>query len=213
MKKTITLLVLIFTIATVRADFVIQQKVEGRLNGIITLKIKGDKTRTDIPGDRQGEVSVIEDLNLGQRIMLVHKQKLARIETAAQLEQQIKSYDADPVASILVDTGKTENVGDYVAEIYTWTNNVNTGWTIWVARDYPGYEKIRNQLKKINQSPGSQLHRHISPDTSALPGMIVKFKIESQKGESINTLISVKEEPVNDSDFQIPADYRADGQK
>jgi hypothetical protein len=32
-------------------------------------------------------------------------------------------------------------------------------------------------------------------------------------GESINTLISVKEEPVNDSDFQIPADYQVDGKK
>ena len=109
----------------------------------------------------------------------------------------------------LQDTGKTETVGGYNAEIYTWTNiNNNSGGTIWVAKGFPNYAKIKAQLDKLNNSPMSQMSKGMAPDTSALSGMVVKTKAEVQGQEITTTLVSAQEEPVDSSVFEIPQDYQ-----
>ena len=91
---------------TARADFVIQQKIESAdQNGVLTFKIKGDKTRLDMPTERLGDVSVIQDLNTGDKIMMIHRQKAAKMQSAAEQT----NAGADGESPTLVKTGKTEN--------------------------------------------------------------------------------------------------------
>jgi len=212
MKRPVVLLALVFTVITVRADLVIQEKVESAdQNGIVTTKITGDKSRLDMPTERLGDVSVIEDLRTGDKIMMIHRRKQAKMVSRAEVEQMDKRDNANAAVLKLVDTGKSQKVGPYNTEIYTWTNNSDTGSTLWVAKDYPDFARIRAELKKLYQTPARQMQKGITPDRSTLPGMVVKSKTESPMGERAMTLISVEEEPVKATDFRIPADYQVLG--
>ncbi len=209
MKIIIGLITFIVLICSVHADFVIKQQVEGTAqNGIIITKIKDDKTRKDMPSNRLGEISIIQDLKTGDTTTMIHDRKAARIELGSQIIQKLNAANVGITIPKLTDTDKIEKVGDYAAEVYTWTNSDGSNETIWVAKNYPDYAKIKVQLAKLNQSPVAQLRRRTSIDFSNLPGMVVKTKSESSLGEIMTILISAKEENVDVSDFQIPADYR-----
>jgi hypothetical protein len=213
MKRISIFLALISLGAAAHADFVIQQKVEGGLqSGDMTMKIKGDKVRVDMAGPA-GDVSSILDMNTGDSTVLMHQQKMAMNMPAAQLKQtmeRMKNQNGNTNAAPpqLVDTGKTGMVGGYDAEIYTWTNNRDAGGMIWVSKTFPDYTKIKVQLDKLENSPVSQMSKGLAPDTSALPGMVMKSKIDMNGQEMISTLISAKEESVDASAFEVPADYQ-----
>lgn len=214
MKQIFIFLVLLSLGVAARADFVIQQKVEGGLqNGTMTMKIKGDKVRVDMGTGPAGDVSSILNLNTGDSTVLMHQQKMAMNMPAARLKQtmeRMKNQDGNTnaVPPKLEDAGKNEMIGGYNAEIYTWTNNRDSGGTVWVAKTYPDYAKIKVQLDKLENSPVSQMSKGLAPDTSALPGMVMKSKIEMNGQEIISTLISAKEESVDASAFEVPADYQ-----
>ena len=215
MKRIFAFVALALSVVAARADFVIQQKIEStEQNGIVTLKFKGDKIRTDMPTERVGDVSIIQDLNTGDTITMIHQQKMARQESGAEHMQRMEQMDdgiTNAVPPKPVDTGKMEKVGNYDTEIYTWTNSSHMSGTFWVARNYPDYPKIRSLFLKLGKSPIGKISNRTIPGVSALPGMVVKSKIESPTGEINKTLISAKEEPVAASDFQIPADYQVVG--
>ena len=210
----IVIFALSMSLLTARGDFVVQQRIESPdQNGIQTLKFKGDQYRKDMPTARVGEVSIIQNIKTGTRIIMIHRQKAARIESFPDLERefgQTNNVGNEPGPK-LVYTGKSERVGDYDAGIYAWTNNQGVVGTFWVATNYPHYSEFWSVIKKINQSPVGQLTKKTEPDTSALPGMVVKSKRETPAGEATVTLISAKDEPVAASDFQIPGDYRVIG--
>ena len=185
-------------------------------NGNMTMKIKGDRIRVDMAAGPMGNVSTIMDLDAGDSTTLLHQQKMAMKISAAQMQQMMQKMkgrlnnDATNAETPkFQDTGKTETVGDYNAEIYTWTNNNNnSGGTIWVAKDFPNYAEIKTQLDKLSKSSFGQMSKGIAPDTSTLPGMVVKTKAEVQGQEITMTLISAQEEPVDASAFEIPKDYQ-----
>jgi hypothetical protein len=77
-----------------------------------------------------------------------------------------------------------------------------------VAKNYPNYKKIMAQLDKLNKSPMSQMSKGIAPDTSALPGMVIKTKADVQGQEVTTTLISAQEAPVDAAIFEVPKDYQ-----
>ncbi|HEY5296876.1 MAG TPA: DUF4412 domain-containing protein [Verrucomicrobiae bacterium] len=217
MKRTLAFLILVSTVAAARADFVIQQKMESAMqNGAMTMKIKGDKIRVDMAIGKMGDMSTIMDLGTGEATTLMHQQKMAMKISAAQMQQmmaQMKSRmnngGTNAAPPKLQDTGKTETINGYSAEIYNWTNSgSNVGGTIWVAKSYPNYKAIMAQMDKLNKSPMSQMSKGIAPDTSALPGMVIKTKADVQGQEVTTTLISAQEEPVNASAFDIPKDYQ-----
>src|ERR1700748_2816672 len=89
-KIPLTLLAVFFTAVMARADLIIQQKIESaEQNGIVTTKIKGDKTRKDMPSIRLGAISAIEDYNSGDIILMIHSKKVARTEYAALFHRQL----------------------------------------------------------------------------------------------------------------------------
>jgi hypothetical protein len=217
MKLTLIFFIFFFTIIATRADFVIQQKMESAMqNGDMTIKIKGDKIRVDMAVGPMGNMSTIMDLDAGDSTTLMHQQKMVMKISAAQMQQTMEQMkgrlnngatNAEPPK--LQDTGKTETVSGYDAEIYSWTNNNNnSGGTVWVAKKIPNYAKIKAQLDKLNKSPIGQMAKGMAPDTTVLPGMVVKTKSEMQGQEVTTTLISAQEEPVDASVFEIPKDYQ-----
>ena len=205
MKLAAPFFVFFFIIAAARADFVIQQKAYIDL-GVTnfgdcsaTMKIKGDKIRVDSVCDLSspsGNISTIMDLSARELTELYHGEK--------QMLKRKVNIDTAGNATIpkLQDTGKTETVAGFAAEIYTWTNNDLSG-TVWVAKDFPNYSKIQPQLEKM-----AKMSADNEPDAYAL-GMVVKIK-ETQEGalNPVMTFVSMKEEPVDDSVFEIPKDYQ-----
>jgi O-succinylbenzoate synthase len=106
------------------------------------------------------------------------------------------------------DTGKTERVGDYTAEVYTWSRPDGANQTVWVAKNFPDYAKIKAQMDKLNQSPMAQISKGSSPDVNTLPGMVVKTQMEMNGQKVTSTLVSVKEQSVDASVFETPKDYQ-----
>ena len=218
MKQIFIFLALVFAVGTARADFVIKQKVESpMMSGEVTMQIKGDKVRTDMPFGLMGmgSMSTIADLNTGDTVMLMHKHKAAAKISGAQLKEQMaavkKQVEKAAVAGAAKpqaqDTGKTEKVGDYNPEIYTWASTNGMKMTLWVAKDFPNYKQIQEQLKKLSELSPFGMGKSMGPDENTLPGMVVKREMESLGQKITTTLISAKEEPVDLAVFEVPKDY------
>jgi thiol-disulfide isomerase/thioredoxin len=216
MKQIFIFLALVFAVGTARADFVIKQKVESpMMSGEVTMQIKGDKVRTDVPFGLMGmgSMSTIADLNTGDMVMLMHKHKAAAKISGAQLKEQMaavkKQVEKAAVAGAAKPqaTGKTEKVGDYNPEIYTWASTNGTKMTLWVAKDFPNYKQIQEQLKKLSELSPFGMGKSMGPDENTLPGMVVKREMESLGQKITTTLISAKEEPVDLAVFEVPKDY------
>src|SRR5271168_4462981 len=121
--KSIFILILFATAIAARADFIIPTQIEGAGgSGTEVFKVKGDKSRMDMPTDLLGPVSVIEDLKTGERIMMIHQRKEAKMQSFDEFKQKFELADNAGTLQVL-NTGTFEKVGDYNAEIYTWTNN------------------------------------------------------------------------------------------
>jgi peroxiredoxin len=217
MKRVFALIALVFTVATARADLVLEQKIESAvINGNITTKIKGDKVRMDMPATPQGAISTIMDVNTGDSITLMHEQK-AMIKIPGteirQMAENMKKTRANDAATNAKppkfhDTGKTEKVGGYGTEIYTWSSPDGATQTVWVAKKFPNYARIKIQMDKLDNSPVAQMSKDMSPDTDTLPGMVVKTQMEMKGQKVTSTLVSAKEESIDASAFDVPKDYK-----
>jgi len=216
MKQLFISLGLVVGILTARADLILQQQVDSAMiNGTVTTQIKGDKIRVDMPSSPQGSMSTIMDLSSGDSTTLLHDQKAAMKIPGAEVKQMAENLkksrasagtNAEPPK--FQATGKTEKVGNYMADIYTWTSPDGAKQTVWVAKDFPDYPKIKVQMDKLNNSPVVQMSKGAAPDVSTLPGMVVKTQMEMNGQKITSTLVSVKETPVDASVFQTPKGYQ-----
>jgi Domain of unknown function (DUF4412) len=216
MKRTLIFFTLVFATAAAHADFVIKQKVESATqHGDMTMQIKANKVRVDMAPGPMGEMSSIVDLKTGDVTTLMHQQKMAMKVSASQMKQMMEqmksrmnngSTNTEPPK--LQDTGKTETVGKYSTEIYTWTNtDLGSGGTVWVAKNFPDYVKIQKELERLDDSPMYEASKGMIPDMSKLPGMVIKTKASVHGQKVTTTLISAEEKPVDSSVFDVPKDY------
>jgi hypothetical protein len=215
MKRIFILSGLAFSLAAARADLVLQQTIESAMmNGTVTTQIKGNQIRVDMPSSPQGAMSTIMDLNSGDSTTLMHQQKIAMkmpgamVKQMAENMQKARANGDTNSPPKFTDSGKTEKVGDYDAEIYTWASPEGANQTVWVAKNFPDYSKIKAQMDKLNNSPMAKMGRGLTPDVSALPGMVVKTKMEMNGQTVTSTLVSVKEQSVDASIFETPKDYQ-----
>jgi hypothetical protein len=221
MKQTLLLLALISTIVIARADLVIQQQTtitQNKTNQsfIVTKKIRGVTIRTDTDrgGGLRADTSLILDANTCASFMLFHKHKSVIKDSGVKekelQEKEQQSGNTNSVEGKLekpLDTGKSEKVGAYDTEIYTWCGVNGSTATFWVAKDFPNYERIKVAIDKLGPYAGlARLNAMIT-----LPGMAVKsqtiLKYETDTLTNTDTLISLKEEPVDASTFEVPGDY------
>lgn len=210
--KTVLIPLLFLGATLVRADLVLVQQVtsNGKTNQM-TVKIKGDKIRTDLP-----EMGVIINVANGDMITLMKAQKmvmkLSGETTKAMASQMAKMHPNQTAMSKPKATGKMEKVGKYNAEIYT-SKNGNLKMKYWVVKDFPDYATIQKAMDKLQSGPLAVMLKGKMPDVKDFPGMVVKSEVtvHGAKGDHTvtTTLVSAKEEPVSDSEFEVPADYKS----
>ena len=218
MKRLLMLGVLILTGAGARADLVMHEQADFGSPGnliAITIKIHGNKIRQDLAGAESGDMSLIKDADTGDSIVLLHRQKMfTKPGAKAKSAQNLEAALSKPL-----DTGKSDIVGGYDAEIYAWAAdrklwNDTNGMieALWVAKDYPGFDQIKADLAKLDRANVSFPGKGMSPEISSLPGMVLKSRLIVKMGEAVQTinitLLSAKEEPVDPSIFEVPADYK-----
>lgn len=208
------LFALLCSVAAVRADLVLEQQ-SSDTNGTrtATIKLHGDKMRLDQPEEH---FSVIFDLGTRDSYTLIttNQTYLKRFGSEIKWEiQEEKKYtsgtnEMDKPPARPVDTGKSETVDGYQAKVLVWSGAHGATQTLWVATDFPNFEAIRAELYKLDKFNDSGPHRNAQPPLSLLPGMVVKSE-NVMKGVTVtNILLSAKVEPLEDSLFNVPADYK-----
>ena len=206
MKRFFISLALVCAAGGARADLVTQQQiVTPNYNGVAAIKIKGAKIRLDMYAGQSQALSTITDLNTGEIINLLHSQKLYLKSPGPPMKQARPAGTASQ-APVPRPTGKTQKVGDYDTELYTWSNARGITGTVWVAKNYPDYARIRADYAVLDKTAGADTD--MTPALSALPGMVVRSQVIGG-GQTITlALISAKEEPLDASLFGIPRDYK-----
>jgi hypothetical protein len=214
MKFKFIFLVITFSSVAARADFVMEEHAVfwTNLNSEIITKIHGDKIRIDKFANLPGSVYGISDVKTGDELTLMPDKKIVMKSSAADVKEMAekmkkRSGNTNAVPIKPVDTGKSEKVDGYDTEIYTWSRN-DLIETMWVAKDFPDYEKIKIELAKMEQSSAFLSRKDKEPDVSVLPGMVVKKYIVGSNGRTATiTLVSAKIEPVDPSVFEVPSGY------
>ena len=207
MKPLLLSAALILSVAAARADFTIEQKVDGlgQQSGSIVVKIKETKARAEL----SPQISYIIDGVSGDSITLMHAQKgfmkVSAEQGKALIERMQKSAGATP--SKPVATGKKENVDQWAAEIFTWSNGP-LSVKYWVAKDFPNAAAIQTAMDKARAGGLGAMNKSMLPANSDFPGMVVKTEMKMKEKTVTSTIVSVKEEAVDAKQFEIPADYK-----
>jgi len=195
MKRLIAIfLSIIFTATISRADVVLELKIPlgTQMTNETLIKIKNNKIREDFFGNGSIQMSRIIDLTTSNVFDLSPKEKKAKHGF-----YNTRTPDEWPQFQ---DTGKTGTIGGYETKIYFGTNEDESA-TVWVTKDFPNFEKLKNDLIKLDQID-SQL-----PEFSSLSGMPLKWQRSIDGHDTPPFIISAKEESLQTSDFEIPEDY------
>ena len=210
MKILLRIAPLILTAAFAHADIIIEQEMESAMiNGKVTMKVKGDHARMDMPSPLGGNVTTLMDFKSGDMVTLMHQQKMAMKmnmnDVKKQQEAGQKALGMDPSKMEKPKaTGEVENVGEYKSEIF----EINQGGMqarLWVAKDFPNAKSIKDQMAKMTASMGGA---GFDPSKLDIPGMVVKSEVSTPVGKMIVTLIKATEENVEEKEFLQPEGYQ-----
>jgi hypothetical protein len=192
-----------------RADLTIVQSVESNTGTHkVNLKIKGEKARIDL--EVAPNVSTIVDSKSGQVIRLLHDSKslvrLDREKAKKMADQLLKGTDSSMEIATPKPTGKKEKINGYETEGYTAETSKYKA-TYWVAKTYPDFQTILNQMKLLQKSIFASV-RKAMPEYYDFPGLPIRTKIKFRdQPEFTTTISSVSQAALPDSDFSAPADY------
>lgn len=211
MKRiSLSLCAAIGLICTARGDLTIVQKVDGAGGGIdqMTIKMKGAKTRLET----SPSMSTIIDGKTGDTITLLHQQKQimripgAKMKAMVEMTKKFKSTDkSSDQAPKLVATGKAEKIAGMDTQIYT-TEGPQFKATYWIAANYPNASEILKQMQGMQPAQWNVQNSGI-PDYRNFPGVPIKTVLDIGGKQITTTLVSIKQEPIADAEFALPADY------
>lgn len=198
-----------FSFSNAFGDLTIVQKVEG-MGPVaqMTMKIKGDKARVDV----SPEMTMIFDAKSGDMINLMREQKMvlrtsaAKIRAAAEMMGKSQGKNDSAERPKMVATGKKETLNGYQTEIYT-CDAPHFKATYWIATNYPDGAAILRQLQAIKMDALNASNIHM-PDYRDFPGVPVKTAIAINGKEVTTMLDSIKQDPLSDAEFAVPADYK-----
>jgi hypothetical protein len=189
-----------------QADLVVVQKVEGGGQaGEQTIKIKGDKARTDL----NPTVSMLTDGATGESITLMHTGRTylkVSAEQTKSMMNQLQKLRTGTEPPKLQDTGKKEKIGNYDCQIFT-ADLGALKVTYWLAKDFPDYQNVLAQLEKFQAGAISAMGKGVMPELKDFPGMIMKTETDMAGKKVVTTLVSAKEENVDPTIFVIPKSY------
>jgi hypothetical protein len=194
-------------ILAARGDLTIVQKVEGQgQDGEATVKIKGDKERVDVPAKPPS----IIDGKTGEMTELIDDQKRFIRISAQQMKaaaQTITRFEGSekPAAPKLTPTGKNETINGYETEEYVFETPKFKA-SFWVALKYPDAANILKQMQAPLSGAWKPSNMGI-PDYTDFPGVPLKTVISVGDDKAVTTIVSIKKDPINDSEFEIPKDF------
>ena len=141
---------------------------------------------------------------------LMHAEKVYMQISGEMAGQMLKNAMSGAPAkkATLEPTGKHEKVNGHETEIFTSTVG-DQKTTYWIAKDYPDGAKFLEIFKKVEGSAMSKMVRQAAPQPEDFPGIPVKTEIQMGGQKIVTTVVSLKDEPVADSEFAIPAGYQA----
>src|SRR5260370_12213187 len=195
----------------------------------VTIKIKGDKARIDA----SRKLSTIVDGTTGEVVNLMNEQKtvirISREKVKAVTEmlnkfagnnQKEKEGAERPK---LTPTGQKETINGYETEKYTY-DGPDFKATYWVAPNYPDGPAILGQLQSIKSEFWDAANATM-PDFRDFPGLPIRTQLVMSKEttpperkrpyipshhrtERTTTITSVSREPISDSEFTVPNDFK-----
>ena len=194
-------------LCSARADLTIVQRVEGvGQNGNVIVKIKGDKERVDAPS----QPTRIIDGKTGEMTDLMNDRKSFVTISAAQIKAAAASMnlnaDKNSAGSKLTPTGKKETISGYETEEYAYETPQFKA-SFWIANKYPGAADILKQM----QTPISGAWKPSNmgmPDYTDFSGLPLKTVISVGENQVVTTIVSIKQEALNASEFEIPKDFQ-----
>lgn len=194
-------------LGSARADLTIVQKVDGiGQNGDVTVKIKGDKERVDSPS----QPSRIIDGKSGEMINLMNDRKSYVRISADQIKAAAASVnlngDKRSGTSKLTPTGKKETINGYETEEYVYETPQFKA-SFWIANKYPGAADILKQMQAPIAGAWKPSNMGM-PDYTDFSGLPLKTVISVGPSEVVTTVVSIKQDPVNTSEFEIPKDFQ-----
>jgi hypothetical protein len=191
-----------------RADLTIVQRVEGvGPHGEVTVKIKGNKERIDAPSQPtriiDGKTGEMTDLMNDKKsfIRISAEQMKAAAETINKFDEGKK-----PPTPKLTSTGKKETINGYETEEFVFETPQFKA-SFWVAAKYPDAAGILKQM----QAPVSGAWKPSNmgmPDYSDFAGLPLKTVISIGDQQVATTIVSIKKDSINATDFDIPKDFQ-----
>ena len=79
---------------------------------------------------------------------------------------------------------------------------------MFVARDFPNYQKIKTMLYNLYSSPGLDACRNLLVPPDKYPGMPIRLVREIFGQKMCSTLQSMRETNLYESEFAIPPEYK-----
>ena len=201
--------------SVLRADLVVVQKIDGiGHTGEMTMKIKEGKMRVDV----SPEMSAITDLGTGTVTTLMHSQKAymqidgdmtRKLMERFQKMKGAPKNDAEEGPAKPQPTGKHETINGFNTEIFTYQSG-KTQMMFWIAKDFPQADKFQAAFKQLQNSPMAAMARKMGRQPTDFPGVPVKTEVLDPSGAAkiTTTILSVKEQALDASEFAIPADYK-----
>ena len=103
-------------------------------------------------------------------------------------------------------TGRKDKINGYNVAEYTFSNG-SLKATYWVSSDFPNAKMVIDALAKFQKGGLADMTRGFTPDLSTLPGVPVRTEVEVNGQKVTTELESAKDEPVDPSEYQVPAGY------
>jgi hypothetical protein len=207
-RASLFLIVTFALLVSARADLTIVQRVEGAgQNGDVTVKIKGDKER--IEGAEQP--TRILDGKSGEMISLMSDKKSFVKVSAEQIKaaaETVNKFGGDQKAAApkLTPTGKKETINGYETEEFVYEATQFKA-SFWIARKYPDASGILKEM----QAPVSGAWKPSNmgmPDYTDFQGLPLKTVISMGANQMTTTITSIKKDPLNAAEFEIPKDFQ-----
>lgn len=190
-----------------RGDFTIVQKVESKGQvSEITLKVKGDRVRMEVPP----ATTMIVEGKSGDVITLINAQKkFMRIsgETSKAIAEMAAKYGASTTEKPkMAVTGKKATINGYEAEEYV-AETANFKTTYWIAPTFPGSAEILKQLQSVIPAAWNDLAKGML-DYRDLPGLPLKTHVKLGEEQVTSTVVAIKQDALSDTEFSIPKDFQ-----
>src|SRR5881409_3436243 len=189
----------------------------------MTIKTKGDKARIDA----SPQVTTIFDGKTGEVITLLNDQKTIvrissdKMKAVTDMLNKFSSKKAAPEKPKLTPTGQKETVNGYETEQYTY-DAPDFKAIYWIAPNYPNGAAILAQLQSIKSEFWDAANTRM-PDFRDFPGLPIRNRMiigkempadkpgasPAEHGTEItSTITSVSHDPINDSEFTVPGDFK-----